>query len=193
MNRNKLRWLSDIFNQISQIKNRTSETKLAEILQETENEILKLIELDVEDSDVYIWIKQTGITDLALICELLSLLDVTKAPFVSSFWSFCGLSIENKENYPERAKEAMFNVAAKLLNCNKAFKKIYDEAEIYYKESRIDWDEEHVRSAAIRKMQKAFLACLWQVWRKAEDLPVAGMRSNNKDGEPLWRPEDFVQ
>lgn len=52
---------------------------------------------------------------------------------------------------------------------------------------------QHVHLAAMRKLSKIVLACLWEVWREELGLPTRGLYVVEKLGHKnVVRPEDLV-
>jgi hypothetical protein len=122
-----------------------------------------------------------------LAAMLYSLLDIYKAPHISSFWKYCGMGVApdgkadrlqrgTKANFNRKAKQACYLIAMSILKAHgrreNPYGALYYKMRDQYSETRPGWTEAHVHYAALRYMIKRFLAHLWLVWREEEGLQV---------------------
>lgn len=174
-----------------------------ENLEQAEKLLAKDMNKAVKDHPAWPWLGQVRGVSGILGCKLLGLLDVHKARHVSGFWKFCGLAVVNGERdrlvkgekapYSKRAKVVLYLIASSFLRSNSPFRRVYDDARVYYEATRPDWTAGRQHNAAMRKMEKVFLQCLWVVWREAEGLPVSKPYAHDKLAhEQLYKPEDFI-
>lgn len=220
---NPLRWVADSYDQVQRVRmamdNRLrayaqgrddSELKLqgpaavvAENLAATEKQLAKMMNELVKTHPAWPWLSQVRGVSGVLGCKLLGLLDINQARHISSFWKFCGLAVVNGERdrlqkgekapYSKRAKVVCYLIATSFLRSNSPFRKVYDDARVYYAANRPDWTPGHQHNAAMRKMEKVFLACLWLAWREALGLPTELPYAHERMGhEQMYRPEDFI-
>lgn len=207
---------------------------------ETEDLCLKLAELEdyvngriaelIETHAAYPWFSLVKGVGKENIAKVIGLIDITKAPTISSLWMFAGLApedgramkrekgkklrynsqlrsmvwrlanslriakgnfydyyIREKENYTERFTGQGYRILPTpsgvwaCLNCGASWAKKRDitpccaDPEIGRKTREeppgVIWLG-HLDAMALRKMAKLFLACLWLVWREAENLPT---------------------
>lgn len=89
----------------------------------------------------------------------------------------CGhaLKIEGqKAPYSKMAKWLCFNVASSFLKSGSPYKRVYDEAKVFYlaKYGTKAGQKDHAHKAAMRKMVKRFLVEFWKVGRAEAGLPI---------------------
>jgi hypothetical protein len=176
---------------------------LARQYQDIENDIVKRMAKAVKEHPVYPWLNNVKGIGPTLAAKLLGLIpDIESFTTVSKLWRYCGLAVVNGKaerpirgerlRYNPRLKTTMYLVASAFLRANSPYRRVYDEARSYYEATRPDWTKAHVHNAALRKMEKVFLAHLWEAWREAEGLPVRALYVHEKLGhEMLYRREDF--
>jgi len=106
---------------------------------------------------------------------------ILKAQHVSQIWSYCGLAPKQvgmqrkgtKLNYDPFLKSfVVFRLGRSLLMFNKFAKKLYDEFKEDAKRKHPDWTKLHLHNHARRKVVKLFIASVWEVWRRMNNLPV---------------------
>ena len=172
-------------------------------LEHAEKMLSKLMNLAFKSHATYPWLSQVKGVSGVLAVQLLGLLDVEKAPCISSFWKFCGLAVTEGERdrltkgekapYSKRAKVVCWKIGDSFIKCNSPFRRVYDEKKAYYEANRPEWSPMRRHRAAMRVMEKTFLSCLWQVWREAEGLPVSQPYAQAHLGHVhIDKPEDFI-
>jgi len=77
-----------------------------------------------------------------------------------------------KLGYNPRLKALLYNIGVSFIKTRSPYREIYDRAKARYEQSRPEWPRQRIHYAAMRKMEKVFLANLWEAWRKAEGLPI---------------------
>jgi hypothetical protein len=86
-------------------------------------------------------------------------------------------------DYNPKLKVLMFKIGSSFMKANNpVYRKVYDDAHAEY-ESRGDFDaqtnpggnknKKHLQFRAMKKMERVFLANLWENWRRLEGLPVS--------------------
>lgn len=117
----------------------------------------------------------------------------------SKLWAFAGLAPGRKlvkgqkSPYNRRLKSLMYVIGTSILKARGPVARYYYAAKEYYQANRPDWTPSHVHLAAMRKMSKVILACLWQVWREELGLPTRELYVVEKLGhQNVVRPEDLV-
>jgi hypothetical protein len=228
---------------------------------ETEDLCLKLTELEdyvngriaelIENHPAYPWFSLVKGVGKENIAKVIGLIDITKAPTISSLWMFAGLApedgkamkrvkgkklqynaqlrsmvwrlanslrivkgkfydyyIREKDNYTERftgqGKKILPTPSGVYvcLNCGASWAKKREitpccaDPEIGKKTREepagVLWLG-HLDAMALRKMSKLFLACLWLVWREAEDLPTRDPYAIGRQGHTsLISPWEMV-
>jgi hypothetical protein len=118
-----------------------------------------------------------------LAAKLIALIDIEQADTVSSLWRFAGLAvIDGKAEKPHKGEKLHFSrrlrtavhlVGSSFLMLNSPYRRIYAEARDKYASERDEWPPIRQHLAAMRKMEKLFLAHLWLRWRTLEGLPVS--------------------
>lgn len=220
---NPLRWVADSYDQVQRVRlamdNRLrayaqgrdeSEIKLqgpaalvADNLADAEKQLAKMMNELVKQHPAWEWLSQVRGIGGVLACELLGLLDINRARHVSSFWKFCGLAVVDGERdrlkkgekapYSKRAKTVCYLIGESFLRSNSPFRRVYDDARVHYEATHPEWTPLHQHRAAMRKMEKVFLACLWIVWRKELGLPTELPYAHEHLGhKQLYSPEDFI-
>jgi len=77
-----------------------------------------------------------------------------------------------KLGYNPRLKALLYNIGTSFIKTKSPYREIYDQTKARYEQARPDWSRNRIHLAAMRKMEKVFLANLWEAWREAEGLPV---------------------
>jgi hypothetical protein len=228
---------------------------------ETEDLCLKLTELEdyingrvaelIENHPAYPWFSLVKGVGKENIAKVIGLIDIHKAPTISSLWMFAGLApdggkamkrvkgqklqynsqlrsmvwrlanslriarggfydyyIKEKDNYTERFTGQGYKILPTpsgvyaCLNCGASWAKKRDitpccaDPEIGKKTREeptgVVWLG-HLDAMALRKMSKLFLACLWLVWREAENLPIRDPYAIGRQGHTsLISPWEMV-
>jgi len=118
---------------------------------------------------------------------------------VSKLWAFAGLAPGRrlikgqKATYNRRLKALMYVIGTSILKARGPVSRFYYSAKEYYQAQRPDWTPQHVHLAAMRKMSKIVLACLWQVWREELGLPTRELYVEKLGHKNVVRPEDLVE
>ena len=77
-----------------------------------------------------------------------------------------------KATYNRRLKTLMYIIGVSFLKSGSQFTRFYYEAKERYQKTHPEWTKAHVHLAAMRRMNKIFLCCLWHVWRESLGLPI---------------------
>lgn len=112
---------------------------------------------------------------------------ILKAGHVSQIWAYCGLAPgqERKKgeklNYNPKLKTFCWKIARSLIMKKCFGRKLYEEFKRQAREKhpkpeiidgKLKWTDKHIDNWARRKVVKLFLAAVWEVWRKMNNLPV---------------------
>lgn len=152
-------------------------------LQELENLLVSDMRRLVRDHPAYPWLQHVKGVSSILGCKLLGLIgDIRGFETVSKLWRFAGLAVIDgqaerprkgeKRHYNARLKTTCYLIGRSFLLCDSPYRRIYDAKKEYYEHERPDWTPLRRHLAAMRAMEKRFLAHLWEVWREAEGLPI---------------------
>lgn len=216
-----LRWQVDLYYQVQKIRvglgNRVSAIERGvdsgdpKILQRwhdvflnLEEQIEKEMARRAELHPTYKWLRSIKGIGPTLAAKLIALVGPDEAmarrDTVSKLWAFSGLAPGQKlvkgqkSTYNRRLKSLMYVIGTSILKARGAASKYYYTAKEYYQEKHPEWTPAHVHNAAMRKMSKIILACLWQVWRESMGLPVRDLYVVEKLGhENVIRPEDLSE
>jgi len=149
---------------------------------EIEQNIAKRIGSIVRQHPTWKWLHQVKGVGPVLAGKLVGLVGPDEAmerrDTVSKLWAFAGLAPGQKlvkgqkASFNRRLKSLMYVIATSMLRAQGKFAEVYYSAKEYYAANRPDWTPMHCHMAALRKMEKLFLACLWQVWRESIGQPV---------------------
>ena len=159
-----------------------------------------------------------GIRGLGVItiAYLLVYVDITKARYASSLWSYVGLDKPSHERYTKgesgggnkTLRTVLYTMADSMIKTRAIYRDVYDleksklEASRKITKSRNTqgkliecmWNETkpcHRHGAGIRKMIKHFLADFWFVWRTLEELDTPCLYSEAKLGHTgIIKPEE---
>lgn len=179
---------------------------LAERFKGIEEEIFDRMAQSVKTHPAWPWLSAVKGIGPTLAVKILGMIpDISGFDTMSSLWRYSGLSVTpdgkaerpvkgEKLHYNKRLKTTMYLVAGSFLKSNSPFRRIYDEARAYYAQMRPDWTDGHRHLAAMRKMEKVFLGCLYIYWREALGLPVRDPYPVEKLGHTtVYRPEEFAE
>lgn len=166
--------------------------------EEVSEQILEAIE-GVEIIERLVDIK--GIGEM-LAAQVTCMVDIRRAPTVSSLWKYCGMGVTDGErdkkvknvplSYNQGLKTICHKIATQFMMNNSPYRQEYDIAKEYYEINRPDWTKGHKDFAAKRKMIKLFLSHLWETWRKIEGLPTTAPYSHDKLGHThLKTPQEY--
>ena len=87
--------------------------------------------------------------------------------------------------YDRRAKKVCYLIGIALLNADGAYARVYHEERARLDRQRKGWPAARKHMAALRKMEKLFLAHLWLTWRQALDLPVTEPYSSGSGNQVM--------
>jgi hypothetical protein len=105
-------------------------------------------------------------------------LPILKAEKVSQIWKYCGLfpGSERKRGekleYNLKLKTFCWKIGQSFIKFKCFGRELYDNFKEETKRKHPDWTKLHVHNYARRKVVKLFLASVWEVWRKMNNLPV---------------------
>ena len=203
--------------QIDEITQKWINEKLKEVksqLGKTDRRIEKYIKsLDVPIVKAALGIKGLGSNTVAY---LLVYVDITKAKYASSLWSYCGLDKPSHERYTKgesgggnkTLRTVLYTMADSMIKTRSVYRDVYDaeknklENSMKFTKSRNTqgkliecmWKDTkpcHRHGAAMRKMTKHFLADFWYVWRTLEGLETPHLYVEEKLGHTgIVRPEE---
>jgi hypothetical protein len=150
--------------------------------EELEAELDKDIKAAVQEYPIYeLMVEVKGVGPMTA-AKLISMIDITAAPHVSSLWRYAGYAVIDGErerpvkgeklHYNKRLKTACYLLGGSFLKSNSPYRAVYDRAREKYALTKPDWTKAHQHQAAMRKMIKMYLSHLWVVWRELEGLPV---------------------
>lgn len=138
-----------------------------------------------------------------LAAQLIGFIDnVERFATPSKLWKYSGLAcIDGKAQrmtkgqsagYNPRFKALMYNIGTSFIKSNSPYREIYDHYKEKYAEQR-DWTPKHVHLAALRKMEKIFLAHVWEKWNEALGNTTRKEYVFEYLGHTTrFRPEDFM-
>lgn len=141
------------------------------------------------------------------VAYLLVYIDISKAEYASSLWSYVGLDKPSHERYTKgesgggnkTLRTVLYTMADSMIKTRAIYRDIYDSEKNKLKNSlkitksrntqgkliECAWSETkpcHRHGAAIRKMIKHFLADYWYVYRTMEGLPTPDLYVQEKMG-----------
>jgi hypothetical protein len=137
-----------------------------------------------------------------LAMKVAVMIDIQRADTISALWRYAGYAVVDGErekprkgeklHYNARLKSTCYLIGSSFLKSNSPYRRIYDEAKVYYQANRPDWTKAHVHNASMRKMIKIWLAHLWMVWREMEGLPVTQpWIADESPHHRIMKPEEF--
>uniref|UniRef100_A0A7J3TIZ5 Uncharacterized protein n=1 Tax=Geoglobus ahangari TaxID=113653 RepID=A0A7J3TIZ5_9EURY len=103
---------------------------------------------------------------------------ILKAEHVSNLWSYCGLAPGSerrrgeKLNYNPKLKTFCWKIGQSFIKFRCFGRKLYEKFKEDAKNKHPDWSKLHIHNYARRKVVKLFLASVWEVWRRKNNLPV---------------------
>jgi len=103
---------------------------------------------------------------------------IKKANHVSQIWSYCGLAPGQerkrgeKTNYNPKLKTFAWKIGESFIKFKCFGRKLYDSFKEQAKQKHPDWTKLHIHNYARRKVVKLFIASVWEVWRKMNNLPT---------------------
>ncbi len=128
------------------------------------------------------------------IAKVIGLVDIRRAPNVSSLWKYAGYHVvQGRAPRPTRGQKLEYNaqlrvmcwrVGTSLIKTSGKFRAYYDDQKRVYTErfglqlaqAKTETERQKIESQAkrmaLRKTIKLFLSLLWAAWREAEGLPV---------------------
>ena len=144
-----------------------------------------------------------------LAAKMVAVIDIRRAPHVSSLWRYAGYGVrvaakEGEEDkadgkvkgeklcYNQRLRKDCYLVGTSFLKCHSPYSDLYYKYKDFYVANRPDWTKMHLHLAALRRMIKIFLQHMWVTWRAFEGLPVSKPYAHAVLGHThYYRPEDF--
>jgi hypothetical protein len=151
------------------------------------------------------------------IAFLLVYIKIENAEYASSLWSYVGYDKSSHERYTKgeagggnkTLRTALYAFAGSMIRSRGAYREVYDREKLKLSNSelftlsrktdgkaleRMMWKDtmpSHRHDAAIRKMNKHFLADVWKVWRTLEGLPTPYLYVQEKMGHTgIIQPEE---
>jgi len=103
---------------------------------------------------------------------------ILKAKYVSQIWSYCGLAPgkERKKgkklSYNPKLKTFCWKIGQSFIKFKCFGRKLYLSFKKECEQKHPDWSKLHIHNWARRKVVKLFIAAVWEVWRKMNNLPV---------------------
>jgi hypothetical protein len=103
---------------------------------------------------------------------------IKKASHVSQIWSYCGLAPNQvrkageKVNYNPRLKTFAWKIGQSFIKFKCFGRKLYNSFKEQAKQKHPDWTKLHIHNYARKKVVKLFIASVWEVWRKMNNLPT---------------------
>ena len=103
---------------------------------------------------------------------------ILKAEHVSNIWSYCGLTPNSerrrgeKLNYNPKLKTFCWKIGQSFIKFKCFGRKLYDTFKEETQRKHPDWSKLHIHNYARRKVVKLFIASVWEVWRKMNNLPT---------------------
>lgn len=194
------------------ITEKIKETQLQ--LGRTDRRVDKFIKfLDLPIAKTALKIRGLGAVTIAY---LLVYIDINKAQYASSLWSYCGYDKASHERYTKgesgggnkTLRTVLFAMADSMIKTRAVYRDVYDAEKIKLENSmRITksrntqgklteclWSQTkpcHRHGAAMRKMIKHFLADFWLVWRTLEGLDTPYLYPEAKLGHTgIVKPEE---
>lgn len=150
------------------------------------------------------------------IAYMLIYVDIEKANYASSLWSYCGLHKASHERYTKgeagggnkTLRTVLYTMADSMIKSRGAYREVYDRRKARLEVSEkitssrntqgkmieCAWKDTkpcHRHGAAIREIMKHFLADWWFVHRKTEGLDTPQAYAIEKLGHKTWiQPEE---
>lgn len=154
--------------------------EIYEQLADLERRVVAYLQTECHRSPIWPWLSSVKGVGERLGGMLVGLIDIHRAPTISSLWKFCGLAPGfdrrvkgQKLPYNKLLKKTCFLLGRQfILGATQPYEGMYREAKAFYTANRPDWRPGHCDLAARRKMVKMFLSHLHVRWCEAEGLPV---------------------
>lgn len=150
------------------------------------------------------------------IAYLIVYIDIEKAQYASSLWSYCGYHKASHERYEKGVsgggnktlRSVLYRMADSMIKTRSVYRDVYDREKEKLANSEKEtnsrntqgklivckWRDTkpcHRHGAAMRKMIKHFLADFWYVWRTLEGLETAPLYVEEKMGHKgIIKPND---
>ena len=150
------------------------------------------------------------------IAYMMVYIDITKAQYASSMWSYCGYDKPSHERYEKgiagggnkTLRTVLYTMADSMIKSRSVYRDVYDTTKAQLEASKkitksrntqgkliecawMDTKPCHRHGAAMRKMIKHFLADWWFVHRTLEELPTAPLYVEEKLGHTgIIKPEE---
>ena len=164
----------------------------------------------LHEQPAWVWLKTVKGIGPTLGGKVIALIDdIGKFDTISKLWSFAGyglypdadgnlgiqkLTKGQKATFNRRLKTAIYLVGSSFLKSGGRFSDVYYEAKRHYEQTHPEWTDGHRHNAAMRKMGKVYLACLWLAWRQAEGLPVRDPYIIGRNGHvTVYSTESFSE
>lgn len=178
--------------------------KMANNLNSLEKECIKIAKEYVKDHPAWNWLKRVKGIGVVYTAKLLSYIDIEKADTVSALWRYAGLGVVDgkaekkvkgeKLHFNNRLKSTMYLIGSSFLKSKGKFSQIYYQEKERQEREHPELSKGQIHYRALRKMNKIFLACLWEYWRQAEGLPVRKFYVEEVLGHTsIYHPEDFIE
>lgn len=182
-------------------------------LNNIEVELVKDMARLLKDTTAWEWLSTVKGIGPTLACKIIALIDdIGKFDNISKLWSFSGyglypnqegvMSIQKltkgeKATFNRRLKTVFYLAGSSFLKSRSKFSDLYYNARQHYDVTHPEWTDGHKHNAAMRKMIKVFIACLWLSWRQAEGLPIRDpwiIEYGKESGHTTYyKPEDFAE
>lgn len=153
----------------------------------------------VEEQPLYAHVSAVKGVGPLLAAQMMAMIDVSKAPYVSSLWKFAGfapgydrLEKGKKAPYNTRLRLVCYKVATSFMRLGSPYRAEYDRAREHYEETHPDWTDGHKNQAAKRKMMKLFLSHYWERARQVRGLETRRVYVQEHLGHNhISKPEDY--
>lgn len=178
-------------------------------LSKIDRKVKKLVEkCDIPVAKSALGVKGVGAVTVAY---MLIYIDIDKAPYCSSLWSYCGLDKPSHKRYTKgkagggnkTLRTALYTMADSMIKTRGAYREVYDRRKDRLSVSEkvtksrntqgkmieCKWKDtkpSHRHGAAIREIMKHFLADWWYVHRKTEGLDTPQAYAIEKLGHNSW-------
>jgi hypothetical protein len=181
-------------------------------------ERLKFMEVEVQGdmarfltgNPAWVWMSTVKGVGPTLACKIIAGIDdIGRFDTISKLWSFAGYGLHPNEDgtlviqrlhkgetstFNQKLKTALYLLAASFLKSRSKYSEIYYNAVEHYKVTHAEWTPKHRQNAAMRKMSKIFLACLWIAWRQEEKLAIREPWIIGKgEHTRFYKPEEFSE
>jgi len=169
-----------------------------------EKDCVKIAKEYVKEHPAWAWLSKVKGIGVVYAAKLLSYIDIEEADTVSALWRYAGLGVVDgkaekiqkgeKLHYNKRLKSTMYLIGSSFLKSKGKFSQIYYQEKERQEREHPELSKGQIHYRALRKMNKIFLACLWEYWRQAEGLPVRKFYVEEVLGHTkIYHPEDFIE